>query len=73
VGADWGDVPPGPPSEIPLIGGNYAIVARGIDAPALITAAFVNTAYVKKVKASHTRYRALGPELMPVYRQSAHR
>ena len=29
-------------------------------------------AYVKvKVKFSHTRYRALGPELIPVYRQSA--
>ena len=27
----------------------------------------------KKVKFSHTRYRALGPELIPVYRQSAHR
>ena len=26
---------------------------------------------LKKVKASHTRYRALGPELIPVYRQSA--
>jgi len=26
---------------------------------------------VKKVKASHTRYRALGPELIPMYRQSA--
>jgi len=25
----------------------------------------------KKVKFSHTRYRALGPELIPVYRQSA--
>jgi len=25
----------------------------------------------KRVKASHTRYRALGPELIPVYRQSA--
>ena len=24
-----------------------------------------------KVKVSHTRYRALGPELIPVYRQSA--
>jgi len=24
----------------------------------------------KKVKASHARYRALGPELIPVYRQS---
>jgi len=27
----------------------------------------------KKVKASHTRYRTLGPELIPVYRQSARR
>jgi len=26
-----------------------------------------------KVKASDTRYRALGPELIPVYRQSARR
>jgi len=26
---------------------------------------------LKKVKASHTRHRALGPELIPVYRQSA--
>ena len=29
--------------------------------------------YSKKVKFSHTRYRALGPELIPVYRQSARR
>jgi len=28
---------------------------------------------IKKVKFSHTRYRALGPELIPVYRQSARR
>ena len=27
--------------------------------------------YSIKVKASHTRHRALGPELIPVYRQSA--
>ena len=27
----------------------------------------------KKVKFSHTRYRALGPKLIPVYRQSARR
>ena len=27
----------------------------------------------KKVKFSHTRYPALGPELIPVYRQSARR
>ena len=29
--------------------------------------------WLKKVKFSHTRYRALGPELIPVYRQSARR
>ena len=28
---------------------------------------------VKKVRFSHTRYQALGPELIPVYRQSARR
>ena len=28
---------------------------------------------VKKAKFSHTRYRALGPELIPAYRQSARR
>ena len=28
---------------------------------------------VKKEKFSHTRYRALGPELIPVYKQSARR
>ena len=28
---------------------------------------------IGKVKFSHTRYRALGPELIPVYRQSARR
>jgi len=29
--------------------------------------------WLKKVKFSHTRYRALGPELIPMYRQSARR
>ena len=29
------------------------------------------TMITKKVKASHTRYRALGPELIPVYRHSS--
>jgi len=28
---------------------------------------------LKMVKLSHTRYRALGPELIPVYRQLARR
>ena len=32
-----------------------------------------NTNSKVKVKFSHTRYRALGPELIPVYRQSARR
>jgi len=31
----------------------------------------MHPAFSKKVKASHTRYRALGPDLIPVYRQSA--
>ena len=39
---------------------------------------FTGTTYcyqgpVKKVKAFHKRYRVLGPELIPVYRQSARR
>jgi len=34
----------------------------------VLTAAATTTTAVK-VKASHTRYRALGPELIPVYRQ----
>ena len=33
----------------------------------------LHTSTCKKVKFSHTRYRALGPELIPVYRQSAGR
>jgi len=32
-----------------------------------------NDGLEKKVKASHTRYRALGSELIPVCRQSARR
>ena len=34
---------------------------------------FLVPAHLGKVKFSHTRYRALGPELIPVYRQSARR
>jgi len=34
----------------------------------------LHTYWIKvKVKFSHTRYRALGPELIPVYTQSARR
>jgi len=29
--------------------------------------------HTKKIKFAHTRYRALGPELIPMYRQSARR
>jgi len=35
------------------------------------TGGLIQYSEYKKVKASHTRYRALGPELIPVYRQSA--
>ena len=42
-----------------------------------VTAVLLGAQYVqqlpKKVKFSDTRYRALGPELIPVYRQSARR
>jgi len=38
-----------------------------------IVYAHIDTHKGKKVKFSHTRYRALGPELIPVYRQSARR
>jgi len=37
----------------------------------LINATCKTTFWVKKVKASHTRYRVLDLELIPVYRQSA--
>jgi len=32
-----------------------------------------NNCFCKKGKVCHTRYRSLGPELIPVYRQPAHR
>ena len=38
-----------------------------------ITHTHMHSTFSKKVKFSHTRYRALGPELIPVYRQSARR
>ena len=41
---------------------------------ATVTRDFLIKSYArKKVKASHTRYRALGPKLIQVYRQSARR
>ena len=39
----------------------------------LITWSYHLSVATMKKKASHTRYRALGPELIPVYGQSAHR
>ena len=40
---------------------------------AVFSDADLNDVKVEKVKFSHTRYRALGPELIPVFRQSARR
>jgi len=37
----------------------------------LYSSVITNAFNAKKVKPSHTRYRAFGPELIPVYRQSA--
>jgi len=45
------------------------VVWLGLDLRTPAQSAFIG----KKVKFSHTRYRALGPELIPVYRQSARR
>ena len=42
-------------------------------AAATTTTTTTTTTTKVKVKFSHTRYRALGPELIPVYRQSARR
>ena len=54
---------------------NCAELARQPDVDGFIEAVAHQWAVkkVKKVKFSHTRYRALGPELIPVYRQSARR
>jgi len=57
------------------------LVDRGVHTPRFIsllsTVRSVSTSVtdsdLKKVKAYHTHYRALGPELIPVYRQSARR
>ena len=43
------------------------------DEPDFWNACQLKCCNIKKVKFSHTRYRALGPELIPVYRQSARR
>jgi len=48
---------------------------RQLDVPQVVTARaeLLDPVQTKKVKFSRTRYRALGPELIPVYRQSARR
>ena len=56
----------------PLNCGDCAQVGGGGNAALRHVA--LDTCFIKvKVKFSHTRYRALGPELIPVYRQSARR
>ena len=55
---------------------DYAYVVRAVkvkDKQAYRLTEVRGSVEYKKVKASHTRYRALGPELIPVYRQSARR
>jgi len=44
---------------------------RAVDSATTLVQASSPAPTVKKVKFSHTRYLALGPELIPVYRQSA--
>jgi len=41
--------------------------------PVVLCGSLSSVGRYKKIKFSHTRYQALGPELIPVYRQSAHR
>ena len=48
-----------------------AILSNGT--PKLLWFEITKILIKQKVKFSHTRYRALGPELIPVYRQSARR
>jgi len=51
----------------------YSRIGRGQTTwPVFLNFALI-ISLVKKVKLSHTRYRALGLELIPVYRQSARR
>ena len=47
------------------------LLYRLISVMKLFVARFARCKLKVKVKASHTRHRALGPELIPVYRQSA--
>ena len=57
-------------AECVAVGG---AMAHGMAAAVIPRHGTIRHATTKKVKFSHTRYRALGPELIPVYRQSARR
>ena len=54
---------------------NFFIQKTGnpVEACCLLWTFWCCSVSAKKVKFSHTRYRALGPELIPVYRQSVRR
>jgi len=58
---------------MPLYGWDVAgqpadVAATGLNVYVLLSMA----RWAQSIKASHTQHRALGPELIPVYRQSAH-
>ena len=49
---------------------NYMYFSRYYLTRLTLVTTYVHGTIKVKVKASHTRYRALGPELIPVYRLS---
>ena len=70
--------PPPPPTLPPLPhvdggGGDDGFAIVTPPPPDDVGSSILRPVKIKKVKFSHTRYRALGPELIPVYRQSARR
>jgi len=50
---------------------NTEVIERPYSVAVLIVTLIFIADIKIKVKASHTRHRALGPELIPLYRQSA--
>ena len=62
-------------SDLGDVHGGARLTSHTLVEVTLIIVAFIclelNAITNKKVKFSRTRYRALGPELIPVYRQSA--
>jgi len=69
------DGDPAPPRkesrQSPYFSAHFALARSPISVTAELLYTMLGYTKGKKVKASHTRYRALGPELIPVYRQSA--